>query len=392
MPFDPAAPLNDFSPAAACAAADGLRDLASQSPAGLLDQLGGQNFLNGIPSNLVDQFGPLLANLPPADMLNAINSAAGGLTDPAQLQQFMDMLPQDQLQQMAAGALGNAANQAAGAAGGAADALAAAVKNQIPAFLGQQIPNIPNLAQMAGLPSMPGMPAIPALPSIPGMPSLPAMPALPNLPGVPALPGIPGNLASLLPNLPNLAPPGLPFPPQALAGLVSGLAGQAAGLYQQAMNQIPAPPVPRIVPEDVPLPAPSDLTQSVASCAHTAAATHEDLVNQALATAPPLPAEVTEAMGGAEALADEFVGSMGEMANQLTQCPDIAQEAAGMMSLLGGPSVPLNDVTQGVQGMMNAFSDTAGEGMQSVGNLANTGAQLAQAAQQMPPEALSGLF
>lgn len=405
MPFDPAAPLSDFSPAAACAAADALRNLASQSPAGLLDQLGGQEFLNGIPSNLVDQFGPMLSDLAPAEMLNAINAAAGGLTDPAQLQQFMNMLPQDELQKMAAGAmgdatgaaskalggansaLGNAASQAQAAGDGAADAVAAAIKDQIPAFLGQQIPNIPNLAQMAGLPSMPG---IPAMPSIPGMPALPAMPALPNLPGMPALPGIPGNLASMLPNLPNI--PGLPFPPQALAGLVSGLAGQAAGLYQQALNEIPVPPVPRMLPEDVPLPYPTDLTQAVASCAETAGMTHEQKVNEALAMAPPLPPEVTEAMGGPSALADEFVGGMGEVANQLAECPGIGQEAAGMMSLLGGPAVPLNDVTQGMQGMMDAYSGTACDGMQSMDDLANAGNQLSQAAQQMPQEALSGLF
>lgn len=363
MPFDPAAPLNDFSPAAACAAANGLRDLASQSPAALLDQLGGQEFLNGIPSNLVDQFGPMLSDLAPSDMMNAIDSAAGALTDPAQLQQFMNMLPQDELQKMAAGALGDAA--------GAADALAAAVKKQIPAFLGQQIPNLPNLAQQAGLPGVP---------------------SLPNLPGMPALPGVPGNLASMLPALPNMAIPGMPFPPQALAGLVSGLAGQAGGLYQQAMNQIPVPPVPRVLPEDVPLPVPADLTQAVSSCAHTAGMTHEQKVTEALAMAPPLPPEVTSAMGGPSALADEFVGGMGEVANQMAACPGIGQEAAGMMSLLGGPAVPLNDVTQGMQGMMNAYSGTACNGMQSMGDLANAGNQLSQAAQQMPQEALSGLF
>jgi len=82
MPFDPSAPLKDFSPAAACAAADGLRELASQSPAGLLDQLGGQEFLNGIPSNLVDRFGPMLSDLAPAEMLSAINAARADLPIP----------------------------------------------------------------------------------------------------------------------------------------------------------------------------------------------------------------------------------------------------------------------------------------------------------------------
>ncbi len=358
MPFDPTAPLDNFSPAAACAAADQLRALASQAPAGLLDQMGGQDFLSGMPSNLVSQLTPALGDLAPADMLGAVNSAAGALQDAAQLQQLMDSLPAGALQQLAQSAP-------------AGSDLAKLVKDNIPAFLADQIPNLGALAQAAGLPGIP---------------------AMPNLPGMPSIPGAP-DFAGLMQGLQNQIP-GMPFTPQQMAGLVSGLAGQAPGLYQQALDQIPVPPIPRVLPEDVPLPDPTDLTDAVAGCAETAGMTHEQKVEEALGMAPPLPPDVAEAMGGAPAdIADEFVGGMGEVANRLNECPGMVQEAAGMMSLLGGPAnVPIADVTQGLQGMTDAYSATACDGAQSMEDLANAGNQLQNAVEQMPADALAGMF
>ncbi len=364
MSFDPSAPLDNFSPAAACAAADQLRALAGQAPAGMLDQLGGQEFLNGMPSNLVSQLGPMLGDAAPADMLGAVNTAAGALQDPAQFQQLVDSLPAGALDQLAA------------AAPGGSD-LAKLVKDNIPAFLAEQIPNLAALAQAAGLPGIPPMPNLPGLPALPGMPAIPGAP----------------DFASMMQGLQNQMP-GMPFMPQQVAGLVGGLAAQAPGLYQQALEQIPVPPIPRVLPEDVPLPDPTDLTEAVASCAETAGMTHEEKVTQALGMAPPLPPEVAQAMGGApSAIADEFVGGMGEVANQLNECPGMVQEAAGMMSLLGGPAnVPIADVTQGLQGLTDAYGATACDGAQSMQDLANAGSQLQKAAEQMPADALAGMF
>ncbi len=324
MPLDPSSLLNNFNPAAASAAADQLRSLASQSPAGLVDQLGGQSFLNGMPSNLVSQLTPMLAKMAPADLLAAVNTAAGAMQNPAQLQQLMNSLPPGALP--------------------AGTELAQMVQNNIPAFLADQLPNLGPLAEAAGLP---------------------AIPAMPNLAGLPT---------------------------QA-AALVNDLRGQAPALYQQALSQIPVPPVPRVLPENIPLPDPQDLTAAAHSCAQAAGQAREQLVDQALALAPPLPPEVAEAMGGAPQVADTFVAGMSEVANQLNQTPNSLQEAAGMMSLLGGAAnVPINEVTQGLQGMTDAYNALAPGGAPSMQDLAKAGEQLQRAAARMPPDALAALF
>lgn len=351
MPLpDPSSLLNDFNPAAACQAADALRDLASQSPAGLLDQLGGQDFLNGIPSNLVSQLTPMLQDALPAELLGLTDLAAGAMNDTAQLQKLAESLPQSALDKL-------------GLPAGSPE-LMKLVKDNIPSFLADQIPNLAQLAQMAGLP---GIPKMPNLPNLPGLPGLPAMPALPAIPGLPA-------------------------GPAGAAGLVNSLRNQAAGLYQNALNQIPQPPVPRILPENVPLPDPTDLANRVASCTDTAGMTHEEKVEQALAMAPPLPPEVAETLGAPSDFANDFVGGMGEVMATMNQCPGIVQEAAGMMSLLGGPSVPINEVTQGLQGMTEAYGSTVCNGMQSMQDLANAGQGLQNALTQMPADALGGLL
>ncbi len=325
MPLNPSSLLNNFNPAAASAASEQMRSLASQSPAGLVDQLGGQNFLNGMPSNLVSQLTPLLSQLAPADLLAAVNTAAGAMQNPAQLQQLMNSLP-------ATGGLPTGSE------------LAQMVQNNIPAFLADQLPNLGPLAQAAGLPAVPPMP----------------------------------DLAGL---------------PTQAAGLVNNLRGQAPALYQQALSQIPVPPVPRVLPENIPLPDPQDLTAAAHSCAHAAGQSREELVNQALAMAPPLPPEVAQAMGGAAEVADTFVAGMSDVASQLNQTPNSLQEAAGMMSLLGGPAnVPINEVTQGLQGLNDAYNALAPGGAPSMQDLASAGEQLQRAAEQIPPDALAALF
>ena len=116
-------------------------------------------------------------------------------------------------------------------------------------------------------------------------------------------------------------------------------------------------------------------------------------MDQALALAPPLPPEVAQAMGGASQVAGTFVTGMSEAASQMSQTPNSLQEAAGMMSLLGGPAnVPINDVTQGLQGMTNAYNALAPGSAPSMQDLASAGEQLRKAAQQMPPDALAALF
>ena len=324
MPLGPSSLLNNFSPAAASAASDQLRSLASQSPAGLVDQLGGQDFLNGMPSNLVSQLTPMLAKLAPADLLAAVDTAAGAMQNPAQLERLMNSLP--------AGGLPTGKE------------LARMVQSDIPAFLADHLPNLGPLAQAAGLP---------------------AIPAMPNLAGLPT---------------------------QA-AGLVNDLRGQAPALYQQALNQIPVPPVPRVLPENIPLPDPLDLTAAAHSCAQAAGQTRKQLADQALALAPPLPPEAAEAMGGPSQVADTFVTGMSEVASQLNQTPNSLQEAAGMMSLLGGPAnVPVNEVTQGLQGLTDAYNAMAPGGAPTLDDLASAGLQLQKAVQQMPPDALAALF
>ncbi len=325
MPLNPSSLLNNFNPAAASAASEQLRSLASQSPAGLVDQLGGQNFLDGMPSNLVSQLTPLLSQLAPADLLAAVNTAAGAMQNPAQLQQLLNSLP-------ATGGLPTGGE------------LARMVQNNIPAFLADQLPNLGPLTQAAGLPAVPPMP----------------------------------NLAGL---------------PTQAAGLINDLRGQAPALYQQALSQIPVPPVPRVLPEHIPLPDPQDLTPAAHSCAQAAGQSREELVKQALELAPPLPPEVAQAMGGASEVADTFVAGMSDVASQLNQTPNSLQEAAGMMSLLGGPAnAPINEVTQGLQGLNDAYNALAPEGAPSMQDLASAGEQLQRAAEQIPPDALAALF
>ena len=84
---------------------------------------------------------------------------------------------------------------------------------------------------------------------------------------------------------------------------------------------------------------------------------------------------------------------MSEVASQLNQTPNSLQEAAGMMSLLGGPAnVPISQVTQGLQGMTDAYHALAPDGAPSMQDLARAGEQLQKAAEQMPPDALAALF
>ena len=324
MPLDPSSLLNDFDPAAAMAAASQLRDMASKSPAALLEQLGGQDFIDGIPSNLTSQLTPLLAKAAPADMLAAVNTAAAAMQDAAKLQKLVDSLP--------AGALGDLAP---------AD-LAKLVKDNVPAFLADQAPNLASLAQAAGLP---------------GVPTLPAL-------------------------------------PRDAAGLVNGLRDAAPGLYQQALAQIPVPPIPRVLPEDVPLPDPQDISQAVSQCAHAAgAATPARVIEQALAAAPPLPPEVTDVVGPPGQFAEEFAGAMAEVVNRIPELPSAVPDIAGMMSLLGAPgAVPVKAATEALQGMAEAYAAMAPDATPSPAALAAAGRQLQQAAEQMPADALAALF
>ena len=152
MPLDPSSLLNNFSPAAASSAVDQLRSAASQSPAGLVDKLGGQDFLDGMPSNLVSQLTPLLSQMAPADLLSAVNTAAGAMQNPAQLGQLMNSLPPGALDSLKA--LAPPGNE-----------LAQMVQNNIPALLADQLPNLGPLAQAAGLPTIPPMPDLAGLPT-----------------------------------------------------------------------------------------------------------------------------------------------------------------------------------------------------------------------------------
>ena len=98
-------------------------------------------------------------------------------------------------------------------------------------------------------------------------------------------------------------------------------------------------------------------------------------------------------MGGASQVANTFVAGMSEVASQLNQTPNSLQEAAGMMSLLGGPAnVPISQVTQGLQGMTDAYHALAPDSAPSMQDLARAGEQLQKAAEQMPPDALAALF